>query len=55
MPCAIVVYEGDDGNVYLSSMNMGLMGKMFGGNIVKVMGGAVADDECRIICSVIKD
>jgi len=55
MPCAIAVYEGDDGKVYVSSMNMGLMGKMFGGNIAKVMGGAVADDERKILSSVIQD
>jgi len=55
MPCAIAVYEGDDGKVHISSMNMGLMGKMFGGNIAKVMGGAVAADERIIISSVVKD
>ena len=55
MPCAIAVYEGDNGKVYLSGMNMGLMGKMFGGNIAKVMGGAVADDERKILSSVIQD
>ena len=55
MPCAVAVYEGDDGQVYLSGMNMGLMGKMFGGNIARVMGGAVADDERRILSSVVQD
>ncbi len=34
---------------------MGLMGKMFGRNIAKVMGGAVADDERKILSSVVKD
>lgn len=55
MPCAIAVYDGDDGKVYISGMNMGLMGKMFGGNVAKVMGGAVAADERIIISSVVKD
>ena len=55
MPCVIAVYEGNDGKVYVSSMNMGLMGKMFGGNIAKVMGGAVADKERKILSSVIQD
>jgi uncharacterized protein (DUF302 family) len=31
MPCSIAVYEKSDGKVYVSSMNMGLMSKMFGG------------------------
>ncbi len=45
MPCSMAVWEGDDGKVYLSEMNMGLMAKMFGGNIAKIMGGAVVSDE----------
>jgi uncharacterized protein (DUF302 family) len=45
MPCAWGVYEGDDGNVYVSGMNMGLMGQLFGGTIADVMGGAVAEEE----------
>lgn len=45
MPCAWGVYEGEDGNVYVSGMNMGLMGQMFGGTIAEVMGGTVAEDE----------
>lgn len=55
MPCAIAVYEGDDGAVYVSGMNMGLMGKMLGGNIAEVMGGSVAADERKILSSVIQD
>ena len=38
MPCSISVWEGDDGKVYLSEMNMALMAKLFGGNIGKVYG-----------------
>lgn len=53
MPCAWGVYKGDDGKVYISGMNMGLMGKMFGGNIAKVMGDLVVKDEARILESVI--
>jgi len=53
MPCAWGVYEGKDGKIYISGMNMGLMGKMFGGNIARVMGGAVTKDEARILKEVI--
>ena len=53
MPCAWGVYKGDDGKIYISGMNMGLMGKMFGGNIAKVMGGSVSKDEARILERVI--
>jgi len=55
MPCAWGVYEGDDGNVYISGMNMGLMGKMFGGTIAEVMGGHVAEDEQEMLSGVIAE
>jgi len=45
MPCTFSVWDGDDGKVYLSKMNMALMAKMFGGNIAKVMGKKVVHDE----------
>jgi len=54
MPCAIAVYEGDDGKVYVSKMNTGLFGRMFGGTVAEVMGGAVAADE-RVILSAVLD
>jgi len=54
MPCSIAVWEGDDGKTYLSKMNVGLMGKMFGGNIAKVMGGSVAVDEHKILNGLLK-
>jgi uncharacterized protein (DUF302 family) len=55
MPCTFAVWEGDDGKVYLSKMNMGLMARMFGGNIAKVMGGDVARDERTILSGIIAD
>ncbi|MCF6175561.1 MAG: DUF302 domain-containing protein [Victivallaceae bacterium] len=55
MPCAWGVYKGKDGKVYITGMNMGLMGKMFGGNIAKVMGGAVAAEEQQMLKSVIRE
>jgi len=55
MPCAWGVYEGKDGKIYISGMNMGLMGKMFGGNIAKVMGGAVSKDEEQMLKEVIRE
>jgi uncharacterized protein (DUF302 family) len=54
MPCAIAVYEGDDGKVYVSKMNTGLMGKMFGGTVAEVMGGAVAADEKAMLAGIIR-
>jgi uncharacterized protein (DUF302 family) len=54
MPCTLAVWEGDDGKVYLSKMNMSLMAKMFGGNIAKVMGGNVAQDEHAILSDIVK-
>ena len=55
MPCSWGVYEGTDGKIYISGMNMGLMGKMFGGNIAKVMGGSVSKDEKRMLKEVIRE
>ena len=55
MPCAWGVYEGKNGKIYISGMNMGLMGKMFGGNVAKVMGGAVSKDEKLILKDVIRE
>jgi len=53
MPCTFGVWQGDDGNVYISKMNMKLMAKMFGGNIAKVMGGDVAHDEEQILSGLL--
>ena len=55
MPCTFSVWEGDNGKVYLSKMNMALMAKMFGGNIAKVMGGHVVEDEEKILEGLLKD
>jgi len=55
MPCTFSVWEGDDGKVYLSRMNMSLMAKMFGGNIADVMGGRVAKDERAMLSEIVKD
>lgn len=49
MPCAWGVYEDEDGAVYVSGMNMGLMGAMFGGTIADVMGDVVAREEGEML------
>ena len=55
MPCTLSVWENDDGKVYLSKMNMALMSKMFGGNVAKVMGGHVVEDEEKILEGLLKN
>jgi len=55
MPCTMAVWEGDDGKVYLSEMNMSLMAKMFGGNIAKIMGGKVVHDEEAMLEGLLKN
>jgi uncharacterized protein (DUF302 family) len=55
MPCTMEVWEGDDGKVCLSKMNMSLMARMFGGNIPNVMGGSVARDEHAILADIVAD
>jgi len=54
MPCSLAVWEGDDGKVYLSKMNMGLMAKLFGGNIAEVMGEKVVKDERAMLSGIVK-
>jgi uncharacterized protein (DUF302 family) len=44
MPCSIAIYDKSDGKTYVSTMNAGLMGRMFGGTVAKVMAGAVASE-----------
>jgi uncharacterized protein (DUF302 family) len=43
MPLGIGIYELEDGSVYVSELNIGLMGRMFGGTIAEVMGDAAVD------------
>ena len=47
MPCSISVYQKSDGKTYVSTMNTGLMGRMFGGVVAEVMAGPVAADEAK--------
>ena len=44
MPCSIGIYEKSDGKVYVSSMNMRLMSKMFGGVVGDTLALVAADD-----------
>ena len=43
MPLDLGVYEDKKGQVFVSQLNVGLVGKMFGGTISKVMGMAGKD------------
>lgn len=52
MPCAIAVYEDDDGAVWLAKLNLKLMGKLFGGNVGRVMGRQVAGEEERMLAGL---
>ncbi len=54
LPCAWGVYTNEKGEVMISGMNMGLMGKMFGGNIANIIGGKVAIEEHAILEKVVE-
>jgi hypothetical protein len=43
MPLKLGVYEDKKGQVFVSQLNIGLLGKMFGGTISKMMGLAGKD------------
>ncbi len=45
MPCAVAVYEKENGKVYVSSMNIGMMGKLFGGGVNSAMSKVADDDD----------
>lgn len=53
MPCAFGVYE-DDGAVYISSLDRGLIGRMFGGTAEKIMGEDVVQDLSKVLNDCIK-
>lgn len=50
MPLGIGVYEDINGDVYISELNVGLLGMMFGGTIAEVMADA-GDDVSEIIAA----
>ena len=52
MPCTISVYQKADGKTYVGTMNAGLLGKMFGGTVSKVMGEEVAEQQQKFISFV---
>lgn len=54
MPCRIAVYEKEDGSVWLSRMNSGLVAKPMGKTIRETMGLAASDTE-EIIDKVISN
>ncbi len=45
MPCRMAVYKGNDGKIYIAEMNMGLMTKMFGGDIARIMGQVAIEEK----------
>ena len=48
MPCTISVYEKADGKTYISTMNAGLLGNMFGGTVAEVMKDVASDQQSFI-------
>ena len=55
MPLGIGVYEDKQGHVFIASLNVTLMGKMFGGTIAEVMGKNAGKDLSDVIASVASD
>lgn len=53
MPCRVAIYEKDDGKVYISRMNSGLMASTMTGIIPEVMDDAATENE-EILAAVIK-
>jgi len=55
MPCTMGVWKSDDGKTYLSKMNIGLMARLFGGDMNRIMGGKVAKEEAKILDGLVKE
>jgi uncharacterized protein (DUF302 family) len=43
MPCTFAVYEKSDGKVYIAMMNLGVIGRALGGDVVTAMEKAMPD------------
>ncbi len=52
MPCVVAVWEKDDGSVWISKMNSGLLGKVFGGAVGRVMGRLIPGEEEAILRAI---
>jgi uncharacterized protein (DUF302 family) len=53
MPCRVAIYEKNDGKVYVSKMNSGLMASTMGKLINEVMSEASAENE-KMLAPIIK-
>ena len=54
MPCAFSVWENNEGNkVFVTKMNTGLMGPIFGGAIAKIMGNFVSKEEKHMLKDIV--
>lgn len=54
MPLGLGVYEDKQGHVYVSQLNVGLLGMMFGGTIADVMGMAGTDLK-EVVAAVVSE
>jgi len=52
MPCRVGIFETEEGEVYVSEMNLGLMSKLFSPSIRDVMG-IVAAEEQEMISGIV--
>ena len=54
MPCRVAIYEKSNGQVYISSMNTGIMGSMMSGVVPEVMKMA-SSESGEIVSKLIKE
>jgi len=48
MPCTISVYEKSDGKTYISTMDVELLGKTFGGKVAEILKKVATDQQSFI-------
>jgi uncharacterized protein (DUF302 family) len=54
MPCAWGIYYGKNGKVHISGLNTKYMGRLFGGNINKVMGSNISIEEAWMLDGIVE-
>ncbi len=54
IPCAMAIYEAQDGQVYVAKLNVGLIGWLLGGNPGRIFPKVVAPDQQRMLNDIKK-
>lgn len=54
IPCTFAIYQKSDGKVYISRVNVSLLGNFLGGNAAKIFAGKIAPEQEKLVRGVIR-